>query len=144
LERKNRPLRRCAAGRLGERYSSGEIVAACLQDHHRAAIVGERTWGKGSVQNVIEMEEGRSAIKLTTAAYLRPSGKNIHRFPDAKESDEWGVTPDKEYVLKLNEDELYKLLEYRRDRDILRTPGAAKPKNGNGENRSSIGSWSWR
>ena len=120
---------------LVNRYSASasEIVAACLQDHHRAAIVGERTWGKGSVQNVIEMEEGRSAIKLTTAAYLRPSGKNIHRFPDAKETDEWGVTPDKGYVLKLDEDELYKLLDYRRDRDILRTPGAAKPKNGKAE-----------
>ncbi|MCC6125082.1 MAG: S41 family peptidase [Pirellulales bacterium] len=112
--------------------SASEIVAACLQDHHRAGVVGERTWGKGSVQNVIEMEEGRSALKLTTAAYLRPSGKNIHRFPDAKETDEWGVTPDEGYLLKLDEDELYKLLAYRRDRDILRTPGAAEPKNGNG------------
>jgi carboxyl-terminal processing protease len=116
---------------LVNRYSASasEIVAACLQDQHRAAVVGERTWGKGSVQNVIELEEGRSAIKLTTAAYLRPSGKNIHRFPDAKETDEWGVTPDKGYVLKLTEDELYKLLDYRRDRDVLRTPGAAKPKS---------------
>jgi carboxyl-terminal processing protease len=116
---------------LVNRYSASasEIVAACLQDHHRAGVVGERTWGKGSVQNVIEMEEGRSAIKLTTAAYLRPSGKNIHRFPDAKETDEWGVTPDKGYVLKLDNDELYRLLDYRRDRDILRTNGAAKAKN---------------
>jgi carboxyl-terminal processing protease len=120
---------------LVNRYSASasEIVAACLQDHHRAAIVGERTWGKGSVQNVIELEEGRSAIKLTTAAYHRPSGKNIHRFPDAKETDEWGVTPDEGYVLKLDLEELYKLLDYRRDRDILRTPGAAKPKNGKDE-----------
>jgi carboxyl-terminal processing protease len=113
--------------------SASEIVSACLQDHHRATIVGERTWGKGSVQNVIELEEGRSAIKLTTAAYLRPSGKNIHRFPDAKETDEWGVTPDKGYALKLDQEELYKLLDYRRDRDILRTPGAAQPKNGKTE-----------
>ena len=114
--------------------SASEIVAACLQDHHRAAIVGERTWGKGSVQNVIELEEGRSAIKLTTAAYLRPSGKNIHRFPEAKEADEWGVTPDKGNALDLDKDELYKLLDYRRDRDILRAPGAATPKkNGDTE-----------
>lgn len=116
---------------LVNRYSASasEIVAACLQDHHRAVIVGERTWGKGSVQNVIEMEEGRSAIKLTTAAYLRPSGKNIHRFPDAKETDEWGVTPDKGYDLKLDNDELYKLLDYRRDRDVLRTNGNGKARN---------------
>src|SRR5581483_5906566 len=68
--------------------SSSEIVAACLQDHKRAIVVGERTWGKGSVQNVVELEGGRSALKLTTASYKRPSGKNIHRFPNAKESDE--------------------------------------------------------
>ncbi len=61
--------------------SASEIVAACLQDHHRAVIVGERSWGKGSVQNVIELENGTSALKLTTASYHRPSGKNIHRFP---------------------------------------------------------------
>jgi carboxyl-terminal processing protease len=116
---------------LVNRYSASasEIVSACLQDHHRAVIVGERTWGKGSVQNVIEMEGGRSAIKLTTAAYLRPSGKNIHLFPDAKEKDEWGVSPDKDCTLILDEDELYKLIEYRRDRDVLRPSGVAKPKS---------------
>ena len=82
---------------LVNRYSASasEIVSACLQDHHRAVIIGERTWGKGSVQNVIDLEDGRSALKLTTARYLRPNGHNIHRLPDAKESDEWGVMPDK-------------------------------------------------
>ena len=81
---------------LVNRYSASasEIVSACLQDHQRAVIMGERTWGKGSVQNIIELEHGRSALKLTTAAYRRPSGKNIHRFPDAKDKDEWGVMPD--------------------------------------------------
>jgi carboxyl-terminal processing protease len=75
--------------------SASEIVAAALQDHGRAVIVGERTYGKGSVQNIIEMHEGseRSALKLTTASYWRPSGKNIHRFPDSKDSDDWGVRP---------------------------------------------------
>jgi carboxyl-terminal processing protease len=76
--------------------SASEIVAAALQDHNRAIIVGERTYGKGSVQNIIEMHEGgeRSALKLTTASYWRPSGKNIHRFPDSKDSDDWGVRPN--------------------------------------------------
>jgi len=99
--------------------SASEIVSACLQDHKRAVVVGERTWGKGSVQNVIEMEDGHSALKLTTAAYIRPSGKNIHRFPDAKESDVWGVMPDKGYDLKLSDDELSELVRVRRDRDLL-------------------------
>lgn len=99
--------------------SSSEIVAACLQDHGRAIIVGERTWGKGSVQNVIELEGGRSALKLTTASYLRPSGKNIHRFPDAKESDEWGVMPNDGYEVKLQERETREMVASRRLRDIL-------------------------
>ena len=106
---------------LINRYSASaaEIVSACLQDHHRAVIIGERSWGKGSVQNVIELESGRSALKLTTAGYCRPSGKNIHRFPDAKESDEWGVMPDQGYELKLADGELAELVQYRRQRDIL-------------------------
>lgn len=106
---------------LVNRYSASasEIVAACLQDHKRALIVGERTWGKGSVQNVIEMENGRSALKLTTASYHRPSGENIHRFPGARESDRWGVVPDKGYDLKLTDAEMSALLQDRRQRDLV-------------------------
>lgn len=99
--------------------SASEILAACLQDHHKAVIIGERTWGKGSVQNVIELEGGRSALKLTTASYLRPNGKNIHRFPDSDEDDEWGVLPDDGYEVKLSPVETGRLIEYRRQRDVL-------------------------
>ena len=99
--------------------SASEIVSACLQDHKRAVVMGERTWGKGSVQNIIELENGRSALKLTTAAYKRPSGKNIHRFPDSKDKDEWGVMPDLGYELGLNDQETHDLLVDRRNRDII-------------------------
>jgi carboxyl-terminal processing protease len=106
---------------LVNRYtaSASEIVSACLQDHKRAVIMGERTWGKGSVQNVIPLEEQRSALKLTTASYRRPNGHNIHRFPDAKESDEWGVMPNKGYELRLDDRQMYALIEDRRRRDIV-------------------------
>jgi carboxyl-terminal processing protease len=104
--------------------SASEIVAACLQDHKRAAIIGERTWGKGSVQNVIELEDGRSALKLTTASYRRPNGKNIHRFPGAKDSDEWGVMPDKGYEIKLGDGELASLQD-RWAHDFMTPPAAA-------------------
>jgi carboxyl-terminal processing protease len=104
--------------------SASEIVAACLQDHHRAVIVGERSWGKGSVQNVIELDNGSSALKLTTASYHRPSGKNIHRFPGATESDAWGVMPDSGFEVKFTPRETREYLEtYRRDRDILNKNG---------------------
>ena len=107
---------------LVNRYSASasEIVSACLQDHDRAVIMGERTWGKGSVQNVIELEEGRSALKLTTAGYLRPNGKNIHRFDGAKDDDEWGVKPNDGFEMRLGDAEIVGLIEDRRDRDIVR------------------------
>lgn len=103
--------------------SASEIVSACLQDHKRAIVVGERSWGKGSVQNVIALEAGSSALKLTTAAYIRPSGKNIHRFPDSKESDEWGVMPDAGYESKFTTQDFREYEEYRRTRDVLRQDG---------------------
>ena len=86
---------------LVNRYSASasEIVSACLQDHGRAVVVGERSYGKGSVQNVIKMENGASALKLTTASYWRPSGRNIHRFPDAKDFEAAGIDPDEWGVL---------------------------------------------
>jgi carboxyl-terminal processing protease len=115
---------------LLNRYSASasEIVAAALQDHARAIIVGERSYGKGSVQNLIEMEDGATALKLTTASYWRPSEKNIHRFPDSKETDDWGVKPDKGYEVKLTDEEKIDYYRWRRDRDILKRPGQdAKP-----------------
>lgn len=106
---------------LVNRYSASasEIVSAALQDHKRAIVIGERTWGKGSVQNVIELENGKSALKLTTASYHRPSGKNIHRFPDSKESDEWGVMPDDGYLVQFSGQEMQNYIDYRRLRDVL-------------------------
>ncbi len=109
--------------------SASEIVSACLQDHQRAIVVGERTWGKGSVQNVIELENGKSALKLTTAAYFRPSGRNIHRFPGAKTEDEWGVMPDTGYLVEFSGEQMSKYLEYRKQRDKL----AAEPQAGDFE-----------
>jgi carboxyl-terminal processing protease len=115
---------------LVNRYSASasEIVSASLQDHKRAIVIGERTWGKGSVQNVIDLEEGKSALKLTTASYKRPSGHNIHRFPDSKESDEWGVMPDPGYEIKLNDEELNRLVALRFERKIL-LPNASTPQD---------------
>ncbi len=106
---------------LINRYSASasEIVSAALQDHDRAIVVGERSWGKGSVQDVIDLENGKSALKLTTASYHRPSGKNIHRFPDSKETDEWGVSPNEGYKIEFSLDELRKFQEDRLQRDIV-------------------------
>ena len=107
---------------LINRYSASasEILSAALQDHGRAVVLGERSFGKGSVHNVIEMEARASALKLTTASYWRPSGKNIHRFPDSKDTEDWGVSPDKGYEVKLEDRERIDYLRWRNSRDIVR------------------------
>jgi carboxyl-terminal processing protease len=115
---------------LLNRYSASasEIVAAALQDHLRAVIIGERSFGKGSVQNIIAMEGGATALKLTTASYWRPSGKNIHRFPESEETAEWGVKPDAGFEVKLTDEERVNYFKWRQKRDVVRREGDA-PKS---------------
>jgi carboxyl-terminal processing protease len=71
--------------------SAAEIVSGALQDWKRATIVGSRTYGKGSVQHVIDLGDDRAFLKLTTAYYYLPSNRLLHRRPGAKT---WGVDPD--------------------------------------------------
>ncbi len=89
--------------------SASEIVAACLQDHGRAVVVGERTYGKGTVQDFIELESGLGAMRLTTASYWRPNGKNIHKTDENEENGDWGVTPDDGYEVVVEGEELDRL-----------------------------------
>ncbi|MGY8767414.1 MAG: S41 family peptidase [Pirellulales bacterium] len=101
--------------------SASEIVAACLQDHKRAVVMGERSFGKGTVQSIYNLDKGQRAIKITTATYWRPSERNIHRFPDATDEDDWGVSPDEGYEVIISDEELVQILKSRQQRDIDRT-----------------------
>src|ERR1044072_7652753 len=65
--------------------SASEIVAGALQDHRRAIVMGERTFGKGSVQTLIPLGNGDTALRLTTARYYTPSGRSVQ---------EGGIAPD--------------------------------------------------
>ena len=106
-----------------ETASAAEIVAACLQDHDRAMIVGQRTYGKGTVQELIDLPRGYGAMKLTTASYWRPSGKDIQRPRDAAKNDQWGVTPNKGYEVVLTDEEYVEWQLWRIRRDAFQQPG---------------------
>ncbi|MDZ4780168.1 MAG: S41 family peptidase [Planctomycetia bacterium] len=108
--------------------SAAEIFAACLQDHGAAIVVGEQSWGKGSVQEVLPLEGGRSVLKLTTASFWRPSGKNIHRRgPRDQNTGDWGVRPDEGNEVKLTEDEFKEMVRRRRERDVIRRSSPMAP-----------------
>jgi carboxyl-terminal processing protease len=80
----------------GGSASASEIVAGALQDHSRAIVMGQKTFGKGSVQTILPMDNG-SALKLTTAKYFTPSGVSIQAT---------GISPDIELEnLKLADSE---------------------------------------
>jgi carboxyl-terminal processing protease len=70
--------------------SASEIVSGSLMDNKRAVVVGERTYGKGSVQELIPLDEKGGELKLTVAYYYLPSGRLVHRRKDATD---WGVQP---------------------------------------------------
>jgi len=70
--------------------SAAEVVAGSLKDHNRATVIGARTYGKGSVQEVIPLDDRGGELKLTTAYYYLPSGRLVHRKKDATD---WGVEP---------------------------------------------------
>lgn len=99
--------------------SASEIVSGALKDQKRAMIVGERTFGKGSVQMLfpISRENMRptSYLKLTTSHYYLPSGKCIHR---EENSTDWGVDPD--VTVEMTPEQMRAAIDSRQELDVLR------------------------
>jgi carboxyl-terminal processing protease len=104
----------------GDTASAGEIVAGALKDNQRALLLGSRSYGKGSVQELIKLEGG-GTIRLTTAYYYLPSGRGIHRRDG--ETD-WGVDPTDGYYLPLDGQKTETLNKRKCERAIV---GKQKP-----------------
>jgi carboxyl-terminal processing protease len=109
--------------------SASEIVAGALQDHKRAVIMGQPTFGKGSVQTILPLGNN-TAIKLTTARYYTPSGRSIQAkgiMPDIPLDDGLG---ERAAGLKLREADLQKhLTEIDKDDEKAKATAAAKQYN---------------
>lgn len=100
--------------------SGSEIVAAALQDHKRAVILGERSYGKGSVQNVQSFPSTGGEIKFTTASFWRPNGKNLNKSSTkGQETEDWGVRPDSGYNVKLQGKERIELDVHLHENEII-------------------------
>ncbi len=113
----------------GGSASGSEIVAGALRDHGRATLMGERTFGKGSVQTVIPLRDGQ-ALKLTTSLYFTPAGTSIHERglePDITigpaEDDQARRTP----VAPMRDAAVLTALQYLKDRGLGTHYAAAKP-----------------
>jgi carboxyl-terminal processing protease len=102
--------------------SASEIVSGALKDDRRALIVGQRTYGKGSVQMLFPLDSSRAYLKLTTAHYYLPSGRCIHR---EKNSKTWGVDPD--VTVEMTPEQMRTVIDARQEMDILREADA-KPE----------------
>lgn len=110
----------------GGSASASEILAGALKYNHRAIILGERSVGKGSVQQIIPLDKGAGGIKLTTALYYMPNGQNIHRLPNA---ERWGVDPTDGFYVPMTFDQQKKMVEVRRDNNIhLPADGKVSPE----------------
>ena len=106
--------------------SASEILSGCLQAYDKAAIVGERSFGKGSVQEVSPLKDRNkeAAVKVTTQHYVLPpepgqtKGRLVHKAPGSKD---WGVLPD--LRIRMSPDQLERLAELRSSVDTLPEPG---------------------
>jgi len=100
----------------GQSASASEIVTGALKDNDRAIVLGTRTFGKGKVQDVKSLPSGLGQLKITTAYYHLPSGRNLQRRPDSKE---WGVDPTEGFYWPLTNTEYFALRSIQQELDVI-------------------------
>ncbi len=104
----------------GGSASASEIVAGAVKDHKRGLVMGEKTFGKASVQRVFRLSNGKSAVKLTVASYYTPSGGDIEKIgviPDVE--IEWFSRSEQQMQLKLRNHEKLKTFVEENGDDVL-------------------------
>jgi carboxyl-terminal processing protease len=104
--------------------SASEIVAGALQENGRAEVLGTRSYGKGSVQEVYELPYDHGTLKLTSAQYYLPSGRNIS---PRSESDVWGVDPDEGFVVPMSDETFVEVILARRRFEAIRSATQREP-----------------
>ncbi|MGA3065784.1 MAG: S41 family peptidase [Tepidisphaeraceae bacterium] len=97
--------------------SAAEIVSGSLKDNHRALVIGQRTFGKGSVQEVVPLEGDGGELKITVAYYYLPSGRLVHR---KKGATDWGVEP--QIIVPVDDEGEREIREQMARRDTIRHP----------------------
>jgi carboxyl-terminal processing protease len=105
----------------GSSASASEVFSGCMQDHKRAAIVGSRSYGKGSVQQLFPLKENGPAVKMTIARYYTPSGRSVDRSADKKN---YGVLPD--YVVELTPEQEADLIKSWQKQRIIIPPNPSE------------------
>jgi carboxyl-terminal processing protease len=107
----------------GQSASASEVLAGALVENSRGITVGSRTYGKGSVQVVLELPSGNgSELKLTEQGYFLPTGRSLSRKDD---SPTWGVDPTEGFYVPVTDDELVAMFEVRRREEALVNRDAA-------------------
>lgn len=107
----------------GASASASEIVAGALQENGRAKVLGTRSFGKGSVQEIRELQHKRGTLKFTTAHYYLPSGRNLNRNSG---DSVWGVDPDPGFVKPISDEDYVARFRARREFEIIREPGSGE------------------
>ncbi len=113
-----------------ETKGTAEILAACLQDHRRAVILGERTAGETRVRNFVRLPDG-GELRFTFVQYSRPSGKNLTKLlTSGREDEDWGVVPDKGFAVPLETKERNQLREHLDAKRIIPRPDRPRERAG--------------
>lgn len=109
----------------GQSASASEVLSGALVENNRAIVVGTRSYGKGSVQSVMELPSGKgSELKVTEQGYYLPSGRSISRKDT---SPDWGVDPSEGFFVPMTDDEVIEMLEVRRREEVIHAAGRSHP-----------------